>query len=213
MRLYNYFRSSASFRVRIALALKQLPYDYQVVHLQKGEQHQGEFAAHSADHLVPMLQLDDGAHVLQSLAICEYLDETHPTPPLLPADPMGRARVRALAQMVACDIHPINNLRVLQYLTQTLGVDEDAKNAWYAHWVTVGLEAFEQRLREPTTGAFCHGPIPTLADVCLVPQIFNAQRFEVPLAGYPRMMKIFEACMTLPAFAGAQPSACPEANA
>ena len=213
MRLYNYFRSSASFRVRIALALKQLPYDYQVVHLQKGEQHQGEFAAHSTDHLVPMLQLDDGTHVLQSLAICEYLDETHPTPPLLPADPMGRARVRALAQMVACDIHPINNLRVLQYLTQTLGVAEDAKNAWYAHWVTLGLEAFEQRLHEPATGAFCHGQTPTLADVCLVPQIFNAQRFEVPLAGYPRMMKIFEACMALPAFASAQPSACPEANA
>jgi maleylacetoacetate isomerase len=160
-----------------------------------------------------MLQLDDGTRVLQSLAICEYLDETHPTPPLLPADPMGRARVRALAQMVACDIHPINNLRVLQYLTQTLGVAEDAKNAWYAHWVTLGLEAFEQRLHEPATGAFCHGQTPTLADVCLVPQIFNAQRFEVPLAGYPRMMKIFEACMALPAFASAQPSACPEANA
>jgi maleylacetoacetate isomerase len=213
MRLYNYYRSSASFRVRIVLALKGLPFDYEVVHLQKGEQHQGEFATRSADHLVPMLQLDEGTHVLQSLAICEYLDEVHPQPPLMPADALGRARVRALAQMVACDIHPINNLRVLNYLVKTLGVSEDDKNAWYAHWVTLGLAALERRLREAQTGRFCHGDSPTLADACLVPQIFNAQRFEVPLQPYPRMMQIFDACMALPAFADSQPSACPEANA
>lgn len=213
MRLYNYYRSSASFRVRIVLALKGLPYDYEVVHLQKGEQHRGEFATHSADHLVPMLQLDEGTHLLQSLAICEYLDEVHPQPPVMPADALGRARVRALAQMVACDIHPINNLRVLNYLVKTLGVSEDDKNAWYAHWVTLGLDALERRLHEAQTGRFCHGDSPTLADACLVPQIFNAQRFHVPLQPYPRTMQIFDACMALPAFADSQPSACPEATA
>nr|MBP9954970.1 maleylacetoacetate isomerase [Ottowia sp.] len=175
MKLYNYFRSSASFRVRIALHLKGLAYDYLPVHLARGEQKKPEFAAVTAEGLVPVLELDDDRRLTQSMAIIEYLDETHPQPPLLPADALGRARVRALAQIVACEIHPLNNLRVLKYLVGELKASEDAKNAWYRHWVRLGLESYEAQLAT-RSGLYSHGDAPTLADCCLVPQIFNAQR-------------------------------------
>ena len=212
MKLYNYFRSSASFRVRIALNLKGLAYDYLPVHLAKGEQKQPGFAAVNAEGLVPVLQLDDGRRLTQSMAIIEYLDEAHPEPALLPRDPIGRARVRALAQIVACEIHPLNNLRVLKYLVNDLKASEEAKNAWYRHWVRLGLQSFEAHLAEQP-GTYCHGDTPTLADCCLVPQIFNARRFDCDLSGLPRTLAAFDACMQLPAFQRAQPSACPDAEA
>ena len=212
MKLYNYFRSSASFRVRIALQLKGLAYEYVPVHLAKGEQKQSAFAAVTAEQLVPVLELADGRRLTQSMAIIEYLDETHPQPALLPADAVGRARVRALAQIVACEIHPLNNLRVLKYLVGELKTSDEAKNGWYQHWVRLGLQAYEAQLAQQG-GAFSHGEAPTLADCCLVPQIFNAQRFDCDLSGLPRTMAVFEACMKLPAFRDAQPSACPDAEA
>ena len=211
MKLYNYFRSSASFRVRIALNLKGLAYDYVPVHLAKGEQKQPEFAALTAEGLVPLLELDDGQRLSQSMAIIEYLDETHPQPALLPADAAGRARVRALSQIVACEIHPLNNLRVLKYLVNDLKASDDAKNDWYKHWVRLGLQSYEARLAE-RPGTYSHGDAPTLADCCLVPQIFNAQRFDCDLSGLPRTMAVFDACMQLNAFQKAQPSACPDAE-
>jgi maleylacetoacetate isomerase/maleylpyruvate isomerase len=213
MKLYNYFRSSASFRVRIALELKGLPYDYLPVHLAKGEHKEQGYAAVSASQLVPALQLDDGQLLSQSMAIIEYLDETHPNPPLLPSDALGRAHVRALAQLVACEIHPLNNLRVLKYLVRDLKVDEDAKNTWYRHWVRSGMEMFEQELNRLPAGTYCYGDTPTLADCCLVPQVFNGQRFNVDFSGLPRTMAAFEACMKLPAFQKAQPSSCPDNEA
>ncbi len=211
MELYNYFRSSASYRVRIALALKGIAYDYKAVHLVHAEQLAPAYAALSPTRLVPTLV--DGEHALgQSLAIIEYLDETHPQPPLLPADALGRARVRALAQGIACEIHPLNNLRVLRYLVHDMGVSDDAKNAWYRHWVATGLECIERQLAgDAATGRFCHGDTPTLADCTLVPQIFNAQRFECPLDAMPTVMRVFDACMQLPAFIDSQPSRCPDA--
>lgn len=209
MKLHNYFRSSASFRVRIALALKGLAYEYHSVHLAKGEQFQDAFIQLNSDALVPMLEMD-GLRLTQSMAIMEYLDETHPTPALLPTDAAGRARVRALSQAIACEIHPINNLRILKYLSGTLKVDEDTKNTWYRHWVDLGLQAFEKQLAHSPAGAFCHGDTPGMADCVLVPQIFNAQRFNVDLRGFKRTMAVFNACMTLPAFQQAQPSACPD---
>jgi maleylacetoacetate isomerase/maleylpyruvate isomerase len=209
MELFNYFRSSASYRVRIALALKGLDYDYRAVHLQKNEQTAESYAAVSASRLVPLLR--DGDQVLtQSLAIIEYLDETHPEPPLLPADPAGRARVRALALDVACEIHPLNNLRVLRYLVHTLKVSEDDKNRWYRHWVETGLEAVERQLAAAPAG-YCHGDAPTLADCTLVPQIFNAQRFDCRTDHVPNVMRVFDACMKLPAFEQTRPEACPDA--
>ena len=210
MELYNYFRSSASYRVRIALALKGIDYDYKPVHLVKSEQMQESYAAVSASRLVPLLR--DGPHVLtQSLAIIEYLDETHREPPLLPADAAGRARVRAIALDIACEIHPLDNLRVLRYLVRDLKVSEDDKNRWYRHWVETGLEAVERQLAAaPAT--YCHGETPTLADCCLVPQIFNAQRFQCRLDHVPQVMRVHEACMKLPAFEGTRPEACPDAE-
>ncbi len=213
MKLYNYFRSSASYRVRIALALKGLPYNYASVHLAKGEHHQPEFAQLVADKLLPMLELDDGSRLTQSMAIMEYLEEVHPQPALLPADALGRARVRALMQTVACEIHPLNNLRVLKYLVRDMGLDEVHKNRWYAHWVRQGLEAFEQQLAQGPAGRFCHGDAPTLADCVLVPQLFNAQRFEVPMDDLARVQAVWQACMALDAFSLTQPSACPDAEA
>lgn len=219
MKLYNYFRSSASFRVRIALQIKGLPYEYLPVHLLRGEHRDPAYASQVGDALVPALVTDEGAVLPQSMAIMEYLEELHPTPALLPAAPLARARVRALSQMVACEIHPLNNPRVLKYLTATLHADEDAKNAWYHHWVRQGLEAFERQLallsaeRQAPGQArslYCWGDTPTLADCCLVPQIFNAKRFGVNLEGLPLTMAVFDACMALPAFAQAQPSACPD---
>jgi maleylacetoacetate isomerase/maleylpyruvate isomerase len=213
MKLYNYFRSSASFRVRIALELKGLPYEYLPVHLVKGEHRQEKYAAVSASQLVPTLATDDGQLLSQSMAIIEYLDETHPNPPLLPMDPAGRAHVRALAQLIACEIHPLNNLRVLKYLVRDLKLGEEAKNAWYRHWVRSGLEMFEQELQRLPAGTYCYGATPTLADCCLVPQVFNGKRFEVDFGGLTRTMAAFDACMRLPAFQQAQPSSCPDNEA
>lgn len=209
LRLHNYFRSSASFRVRIALGLKGLAYDYLPIHLARGEQKLAAFAELSPDSLVPVLDIH-GQKLTQSLAIIEYLDEVHPQPPLLPPDALGRARVRALAQSIACEVHPLNNLRVLKYLAQALKVDEAAKNEWYRHWCCSGLEAFERQLVLLPTSPYCYGDTPSLADCCLVPQIFNAQRFDVSTDNLPRTMAAFEACMALPAFQAAQPAACPD---
>ena len=210
MELYNFFRSSASYRVRIALALKGLDYAYLPVHLAKSE-HLGEsYGAVSVSRLVPLLR--DGDHSLtQSLAIIEYLDETHPQPPLLPGTPAERARVRSLALDIACEIHPLNNLRVLRYLVRDLKVSEDDKNRWYRHWVETGLEVVESRLAAQP-GTYCHGDTPTLADCALVPQIFNAQRFECRLDHVPNVMRVFEACMKLPAFEDTRPEKCPDAE-
>ena len=213
LQLFNYFRSSASFRVRIALELKGLAYDYIPVHLRKNEQFEAPFSELNPAHLVPLLK--DGEQTLtQSIAIIEYLEETRPQPPLLPPDAAGRARVRALAFDVACEIHPLNNLRVLRYLTHDLQVDEPAKNTWYRHWVEDGLAAVEARLAgSPATGLCCHGDTPTLADIVLVPQIFNARRMDCQLDHVPTVRRIVDHCMTLGAFAKAQPSACPDAAA
>ena len=213
MKLYNYFRSSASFRVRIALELKGLPYDYVPVHLVKGEHKQPHYAAVSPTMMVPTLVTDGQESLGQSMAIIEYLDEVYPQPELLPTDAIGRAQVRALAQLIACEIHPLNNLRVLKYLVRELKVDEEAKNTWYRHWVRQGLEAFERELVRLPKGTYCYGETPTLADCCLVPQIFNGQRFNVDLTGLPRTMAAFDACMELDAFQKAQPSNCPDSEA
>lgn len=212
MKLHNYFRSSASFRVRIALALKGLPYDYVSVHLARGEQLKDDFAQINGDALVPVFEVD-GLRLTQSLAIIEYLEDTHPEPALLPPDPAGRARVRALAQSIACEIHPLNNLRVLKYLSNSLQLDEDQKNTWYRHWVRLGLEAFEKQLNHSPAGRFCHGDSPSLADCTLVPQIFNGKRFNVDFSGLDKTMAVFSACMELAAFQQAQPSACPDFEA
>jgi maleylacetoacetate isomerase len=213
MQLYNYFRSSASYRVRIALALKGLDYDYLPVHLARNEHHQEGFTNLSAARLVPLLK--DGDSLLsQSLAIIEYLEETHPKPPLLPKGAVARARVRALTLDVACEIHPLNNLRVLRYLVHDLKVSEDDKNRWYRHWVESGLEVVERQLSgHPATGRFSHGDTPTLADCALVPQIANAQRFDCRLDHVPTVMRIYGECMKLDAFSKTQPSACPDAVA
>jgi maleylacetoacetate isomerase/maleylpyruvate isomerase len=209
MELYNYFRSSASYRVRIALALKGLAYDYKAVHIANDEQFAESYASVSAARLVPLLR--DGDHVItQSMAIIEYLDETHPEPPLLPADPPGRARVRALAQDVACEIHPLNNLRVLRYLVGSLKLSEDDKDRWYRHWVETGLEVVERQLAA-RPARYCHGDTPTLADCVLVPQIFNARRFKCRTDHVPQVMRVFDACMRLDAFDKTRPEACPDA--
>jgi maleylacetoacetate isomerase len=213
LELYNYFRSSASYRVRIALALKGLDWRYVPVSLAKNEHLQAAYAQRVASKLVPLLV--DHEHgdleLKQSLAIIEYLDETWPEPPLLPADAAGRARVRAIALDIACEIHPLDNLRVLRYLARELKVSEEAKNAWYRHWVENGLEAVERTLAAGPAGRYCHGDAPGLADCVLVPQIFNAQRFECRLEHVPTVMHVFANCMQLSAFASTQPSACPDA--
>ena len=210
MELYNYFRSSASYRVRIALALKGLAYDYKPVHLAKNEQFNESYASVSAARLVPLLR-DHGHTLTQSLAIIEYLDETHPEPPLLPKSPHERARVRALALDIACEIHPLNNLRVLRYLVNDLKVSDADKDRWYKHWVETGLEVVERQLAA-RPARYCHGGTPSIADCCLVPQIFNAQRMKCRTEHVPNVMRVFEACMALPAFAKTQPSACPDAE-
>ena len=211
MELYNYFRSSASWRVRIALALKGLDYDYLPIHLVKKEQSTPEFLATSGTGLVPLLATDDGERLHQSLAIIEYLDETVPQPPLLPRDALGRARVRALAQDIACEIHPLNNLRVLRYLVGPLGASEEAKGAWIRHWVETGLEVVERQLAA-RPGTYCHADTPGLADCALVPQVFNAQRFKCRLDHLPNVMRVHAACMAHEAFSTTQPSACPDAE-
>lgn len=211
MKLFNAARSSASFRVRIALNLKGLPFEYVPVGLVKGDQFKDDFRALNPAELVPVLQIDDGSTLVQSLAIIEYLDEKYPQPPLLPHDPLGRAYVRAIALAIACEIHPLNNLRVLRYLVRTLGASDDAKNAWYRHWVEQGLAQVEAQLvAGRRTGRFVRGDQVTLADVLIVPQIFNAQRFDCRLDHVPTVMRIFDACMQLPAFVAAQPEKQPD---
>ncbi|HUA51838.1 MAG TPA: maleylacetoacetate isomerase, partial [Candidatus Sulfotelmatobacter sp.] len=197
MKLYGFFRSSAAFRVRIALNLKGLDYEPSAVHLRRGEQRAPEFLKLNPQALVPALI--DGERVLtQSLAIIEYLDEVHPARPLLPATPEGRARVRALAQIIACEIHPLGNLRVLQYLGRELKQDEPTVQRWFNHWIALGFQAFESLIAgHAATGTFCHGDEPGLADVCLVPQVFNARRYDLDLKPYPTLMRIFDACMAL----------------
>lgn len=215
MDLYTYFRSSASYRVRIALNLKGLDARMLPVHLQKGggEQLQPAFREINPNGLVPALVDGDGPPLTQSLAIIEYLDETYPEPPLMPDDPRARAHAREIALHIACDIHPLNNLRVLRYLVRDLNVSEENKNAWYRHWVQSGLTSLEAMLAaDPRTGRFCVGDRPTLADCCLVPQVFNAQRFECDLSGMPTIMRIHDACNALDAFQKAAPGNQPDAE-
>jgi len=204
MKLYDYFRSSAAYRVRIALNLKGLAYERVAVDLVRGEQRGRPFEGLNPQGLVPALEVEDGTALNQSLAICEYLDEVHPNPPLLPSEPLGRARVRSLAMTIACEIHPLNNLRVLKYLTGTLELSEEAKLEWYRHWIALGFQALEARLG---SGArFCHGDTPSLADVCLVPQLYNARRFECDLSPYPTACRVGANCEALDAFRDAAPA-------
>jgi maleylpyruvate isomerase len=215
IKLYSYFRSSASFRVRIALALKGLSYEYVPIHLLKGggEQFAAAYRELNPAALTPTLIVDDGAAMAQSLAIIEYLDETHPLPRLLPVDPTDRAYVRSIALQIACEIHPLNNLRVLRYLKDNLNVEEEQKSAWYAHWIALGFDAIEQTLAaDPRTGRFCFGGDVTLADICLIPQVFNAKRMGVALDKYPTIARINDAASDLEAFARAEPSVQPDAS-
>ena len=212
MKLYGYFRSSAAYRVRIALNLKGLSYEAVSVHLVKdgGQQFSEDYLAVNPTALVPTLQ--DGDLTLgQSMAIMEYLEEAYPSPALLPADLAGRARVRAIAQAIACDIHPLNNLRVLKYLKHNLQADDASKDAWYKHWIAVGLSSIESMLASsPYTGRFCHGDQPTLADLCLVPQLFNARRFGCDESAFPTVVRIDAACAELDAFRQAAPEQQPD---
>jgi maleylpyruvate isomerase len=214
MKLYTYFRSSAAYRVRVALNLKGLAYDALPVHLLRngGEQLTEAYRAVNPSMLLPTLE-DDGVVIGQSLAIIEYLEETHPQPPLLPADAADRARVRSLALAVAADTHPLGNLRVLKYLKGQMGLSEEVKLEWQQHWLRNGMATLEAHLAGDTrTGRFCHGDTPTLADCCLVPQVFSAQRFGVDLAPYPAIMRIHANCAALPAFQQAHPSQQPDAE-
>ncbi len=211
MKLYSYFRSSAAYRVRIALNLKGLPYEMDFVHLTKdgGRQHSAEFNAVNPAKLVPALRLDGGDVLTQSLAIIDYLDETHPQPPLLPVDPLQRAKVRAVALTIACDIHPIDNLRVLQYLKRTLKHEQSDIDAWYHHWIIQGFNAIEAAI---APGPYCFGSQVTLADICLVPQVFNARRLKVPLEAFPKIVAVESACLKLAAFDKARPENQPDAE-
>jgi maleylacetoacetate isomerase len=213
MKLYTYFRSSAAWRVRIALALKGVAWTPVYVHLLRdgGEQNTQAYREKNPAGLVPTLETDDGVLLGQSLAIIEWLEETHPAPALLPAEPLARARVRSIALAIACDIHPLNNLRVLRYLKAALGQDQAARDAWYAHWVAEGLGAVERMVRNDT-GPFCHGAAPTLADVCLVPQLANARRLRCPLDGYPALLRAEAAALALPAFRDTAPERQPDAS-
>ena len=210
MKLYTFFRSSAAFRVRIALGLKGLAYEPAFVHLAKGEHHNLEYIAHNPQQLVPALE-DGGRLLTQSLAIIEYLEETHPSPPLLPRVSFERARVRSLSLLVACEIHPLNNLRTLTYLRKNLGQDETQVSAWYRYWIADGLAKLEAELAGKA-GRFSHGDTPTMADCCLVPQIFNAKRYDCDLGPYKTVMRVFDECMKLDAFERAQPSRQPDAE-
>jgi maleylacetoacetate isomerase len=212
MKLIGYFRSSAAFRVRIALNLKGIAVEHASRHLRKGEQSSDDYAALNPQKLVPALVLDDGAVLTQSLAIMEYLEETHPEPPLLPKDPVGRARVRSLSLIVSADIHPIQNLRVMAYLRQKFDQTEESAFTWSRHWIETGFDAYEATLKQGGAGSFSHGDQPTMADMCLVPQVFNATRFKVDMKRYPTIQRIYDTCMKHPAFDAAQPSKQPDAE-
>jgi maleylpyruvate isomerase len=214
MKLYTYFRSSAAYRVRIALNLKGLQYDAIPVHLLRGggEQLQEQYRAINPSGLVPAFQ-DDYITLTQSMAILEYLEDEYPQVPIMPDDAAGRARVRELAQIIACDIHPVNNLRVLRYLKHDLGLSEEQKNEWYRHWLVSGLEVLEKHLaRDPSAGPLCHGHKPTIADCFLVPQVFNAQRNGIDVSIYPNISRINALCAEIPAFVAAHPSNQPDAE-
>ncbi len=211
--LYTYFRSSAAYRVRIALNLKGLKPEQRFIHLLKdgGQQHGADYKRVNPQELIPAL-VDGGHTIAQSLAIIEYLDETHPEPPLLPRDPFGRARVRQLAYAVACDIHPVNNLRVLLHLRDKLGQDEPARAEWQRRWIALGFAALETLLQSPETGKYCHGDAPTMADCCLIPQMANARRVNLDLAPYPSLLRIEDEALGHPAFIAAAPGAQPDAE-
>jgi maleylacetoacetate isomerase len=211
MKLYGYWRSSAAYRVRIALALKNLSYEYLSINLATGAHRMPEYGEVNPQQLVPVLMEGDEPQY-QSLAIIDYLEETHPHPPLLPRDPLERSRVRSLAMIIACEIHPLNNPRVLNYITGQLGATEEQKLAWYAHWVSDGFSALERRLAtERWTGRYCHGDTPGMADACLVPQVANAVRFKVDLAPFPTICRINETCLEHEAFRKAAPENQPDA--
>ena len=211
MKLYGYSRSSAAFRVRIALNLKGLAYEQISIHLRRNEQQAPAYLARNPQGLVPTLD-DDGDLLTQSLAIIEFLEETHPAPPLLPPGALARARVRSLAQAIACDIHPIDNLRVLRYLAKPLGHDDKTVGQWFNHWIKTGFDGIERILAEDgEAGDFCHGDMPGLADICLVPQVFNAKRYpSFDFAPYPTITRIFDACLKLDAFERARPEKQPD---
>ena len=214
MKLYTYFRSSASYRVRIAMNLKGLSYDADFVHLTKdgGGQNKPEFRAINPLGLLPVLVDDEGHTLTQSLAIMEYLEALYPAVPLLPADEFERAQVRSIALAISCDIHPVNNLRLLKYMGDKLGLSEEQRNAWYRHWTETGLLAVEKMLvQSGKAGKFCHGDTPGFADCCLVPQMFNANRFECDLSQMPTLVRINETCLQMEAFAAASPSRQPDA--
>lgn len=210
LKLHGYFRSSAAFRVRIALNLKRLPYERAFVHLRKNEQRAPDYLAKNPQGLVPLLE-DGETRFIQSLAIIEYLDEIHPSPKFLPEGPEDRARVRAVAQIIAADIHPLDNLRVLRYLAKPLGHDEKAVETWFNHWIRLGFEAIEPMLRDRRTGNFCHGDAPGLADICLVPQMFNARRYpSFDMRPFPIIVRVFDNCMRLDTFKRAAPDQQPD---
>ncbi|MBV9537422.1 MAG: maleylacetoacetate isomerase [Acidisphaera sp.] len=214
MKLATYFRSSAAFRVRIAMNLKGVRYQPELVHLLRngGEQHAPAYRARNPAGLIPLLQTDDGDTLAQSLAIIEYLDETIATPKLLPGDALARARIRGFALAIACDIHPLNNLRVLRRLKHAHGLEQQAIDDWYRHWVTLGLPPLEAMLEQAdNAGPFCFGATPTLADICLVPQLANARRYDCALDGFPRLLRADAAARALPAFAAASPEQQPDA--
>ncbi len=211
MQLYSFFRSSAAFRVRIALGLKNISHETTIINLATGEQTEAAYRSVNPQGRVPSLVID-GTLLNQSLAIMEYLEETQPEPPFLPSDALGRARVRALANIISCDIHPLNNSSVLAFLGKDLEIARAEVTRWYHHWVKLGFEALEAMLAgHPATGRFCHGDAPGLADICLVPQVFNARRFDCPLDDYPTLMRVFDECMKIDAFDAAQPLKQPDA--
>lgn len=212
MLLYTYFRSSASWRVRIALALKGLSPTRQFINTERGQQNTAAFRGKNPLGVVPVLETDDGAVLTQSLAVIEWLEETHPTPHLLPAEPLARAHVRAFALAIACDIHPLNNLRVLRYLQHAMDQSEAARDAWYHHWIAEGLGALEALLRDAGPGPFCFGDAPGLADICLVPQMANARRYKCPLDAYPKLQRAEAAALALPAFRDTAPERQPDAS-
>lgn len=211
MKLYGFSRSSAAFRVRIALNLKGIAWEHINISLPDGDQFGSDYTSVNPQGRVPTL-IDGDNKLIQSMAILEYLDETHPEPAFLPAEPVARARVRGLADIIACDIHPLNNLAVLKFLAKEMGADKDAVNVtWYQHWIYEGFNALEAMLAgDGATGTFAHGDAPGLVDICIVPQVFNAQRYECDLGRYPTIMRIFDACMKLDAFDSAQPSKQPD---